>query len=77
MVDDGACSHKIDYIRNFWILNPEGLQNCINGSKVMVWKIDEFCLLAKLHLEGSAPAEQAELCLGVEIAKLMISIPYG
>ena len=36
MVEDGAVSHKIDYVAIFWdILNLEGHQNCTSGSKVM------------------------------------------
>ena len=35
MVDDGAFSHKIDYIAIFWeILNLKGHQNRTTGSKV-------------------------------------------
>ena len=35
MVEDGAVSHKIDYIATFWeILNLEGHQNSITGSRV-------------------------------------------
>ena len=35
MVGNGALSHKIDYITIFWeILNLEGHQNCITGSRV-------------------------------------------
>ena len=37
MVGDGAFSHKIDYVTIFLeILNLEGHQNHITGSKVMV-----------------------------------------
>ena len=37
MVEDGAFSHKIDFIPNFWdILNLEGNPNCFIGSKVTV-----------------------------------------
>ena len=36
MVEDGASSHKIDYVSKFEeILNLEGHQNRITGSKVM------------------------------------------
>ena len=35
MVEDGAFSHKIDYVTIFWeILNLEGHPNCTTGSKV-------------------------------------------
>ena len=34
MVGDGASTHKIDYVNKFYkILNLEGHQNCITGSK--------------------------------------------
>ena len=37
MVEDGAFSHKIDYIKVFYkILNPNGHPNRITGSKVTV-----------------------------------------
>ena len=36
MVEDAACSHKIDCVTICKkILNLEGLHNCITGSKVM------------------------------------------
>ena len=36
MVGDGASSHKIDYVERVWnILNLEGHQNRITGSRVM------------------------------------------
>ena len=53
MVQDGAFSHKIDYVTIFEeILNLEGHQNCITGSKVTA----VLPILVELHRKGSAPA---------------------
>ena len=41
MVEDGAFSHKIDYVTNFLeFLNIEGHLNCITGSKVTADVVD-------------------------------------
>ena len=55
MVEDGAFSPKIDYVT---ILNLEGHQNCITGSRVTSILLNGwvFFLLVKLHWEGSSPA---------------------
>ena len=49
---------KKDYVAIFMeILNPEGHQNCITGSKVRAILLNGgFCPLEELHREGSAPA---------------------
>ena len=45
MVEDGAFSHKIDYIVIFWeIRNLEGHQNCITGSRVTVILLNGWIL---------------------------------
>ena len=41
MVEDGAFSHKIDYVA---ILNIEGHQNCITGSRVTAILLNEWIL---------------------------------
>ena len=45
MVEDGAFSHKIDYVNFFWeILNPEGHPNRMTGSKVRAILLNEWIL---------------------------------
>ena len=45
MVEDGAFSHKIDYIANFWeIINLEGHQYRINGSRVITILLNGWIL---------------------------------
>ena len=46
MVGDGASSHKIDWVRKlFEILNIEGHQHCIIGSKVTAILLNGWVLL--------------------------------
>ena len=40
MVEDGAFSHKIDYITIFFFVNAEGHLNCITGSKDFAEQVD-------------------------------------
>ena len=64
MVEDGAFSHKIDYVTTSEeILNQEGHQNCITGSKVTAILLNGWILpiggasaMKGLRLE---PAQQA------------------
>ena len=62
MVEDGAFSHKIDYVTIFWeILNPEGHPNRITGSKVFSEWVD-FAYWWSFSDEGGLrlqPAQQA------------------
>ena len=59
MVEDGAFSHKIDYVfqEN---LNLKGHPNRVTGSKVReIFLMGGFCLLMELHGEGSARSLQS------------------
>ena len=70
MIEDGAFSHKIDYVTIFReILNPEGHTNRITGSKVtaiflngLILPIGGVSAGKGLHLQ---PVQQACLCLCV------------
>ena len=45
VIGDGAFSHEIDYITIFWeILNCEGHQGCITGSRVMAILLNGWTL---------------------------------
>ena len=56
MLEDGTFSHKID---NFSILNLEGHQNCITGSRVMAILLNGWILPI-----GGASAVEALLSTG-------------
>ena len=58
MVEDGAFSHKIDYVPIFSeMLSLEGHPNRFIGSQVTVILVNGgFYLVVELHREGSAPA---------------------
>ena len=45
MVEDGAFSHKIDFVTHFFeILNLEGYPNCITGSRVTAILVNGWTL---------------------------------
>ena len=50
MFRNGALTNKIDYILIFFfdVLNLEGYQNCITGSRVMAIFLNRFFLLNKV-----------------------------
>ena len=53
MVEDGAFSHKIDFVKFFWeILNPEGQQNRKNYGDFAEWV--DFAYWWSFIGEGSA-----------------------
>ena len=62
-VEDGAFSHRIDYVHFFYeILKPEEHPNCITGQKLRgFWWMGGFCLLVELHWEGPARSLQIRL----------------
>ena len=66
MDEDGAFSHKIDYVTFFQeILNLEGHPNCITGSKVTVILLNAWILPVGGAASGrvcAQPAKQA--CFG-------------
>ena len=75
MVEDGDFSHKIDYVAILQeILNPEGPQNRITGSKVMAFLLNGWILPMVGASAGKGlrlqPAQQA----GFRICKALKSL---
>ena len=67
MVEDGAFSHKIDYVALFWeILNFEGHQNCTTGSIVMAILLNGLILPI-----GGASAVEGLLSTGPSPSSLL------
>ena len=59
LVEDGAFSHKINYVTIFQILNLEGHSNHITGSKVMAILLNGWILPVGGVASGSVCASAA------------------